>query len=704
MTKNYSTEDRTMTKRSISFAAAALAVISIAGCYDPEETGPRSGPADDAGIVPTSDGGPVPTACESAPATRDQDGDSYCPAGHDANSDGDCCDSGEALDPNAGDCNDDARAISPGTAENPESGNCGNGVDEDCGESPCATPGSCPDPDTLDPDCNPAASECVRDVECATGAFCLVDAHCTDHRCFTGVPRDCSDGDGTTLDSCNESADRCDHAVDAECVSGAVRSCTTSCSGDAGSQTCVGGHWPTACSAPAERCGNSHDDDCDGAVDEDCTVPVRCTPGEVQFCPAICGVFGSQRCADDGLSWGACMPPQEDCGNLYDDDCDGVVDDGCMRFYRDADGDTYGAPTGSVSAMSAPPGYVSRDGDCDDARSGVNPGASESCSTSFDDDCDGTVNEGCAPTGVCTSGATRSCYGGPAGTSGVGLCRSGTETCILSGGSYVWGACAGEVRPIAEVCTTSGDDDCDGSVNEGCVTTTYYLDADHDGYGRNDVTRTTPATDYVTVTGDCNDSNASVHPGAADVCPSDGLDNDCSGGDMTACGVSCTMTDTVRVSVGSPGSSSYDISYNMEAGTCSREYREINDASAPIETSVSSRDGLYMVQIQQTSSGQWFSYMETSTPFSPIFLRSGWGVVIQINGSTCTLPSIPSGGYTPPTTLAPGACEPCYDSSGWPNVCVNTSSSTRELRCNDGVDNDGDGRNDAADEDCGRWS
>ena len=46
----------------------------------------------------------------------------------------------------------------------------------------------------------------------------------------------------------------------------------------------------------------------------------------------------------------------------------------------------------------------------------------------------------------CETGATRPCYGGPAGTEGVGLCRGGTESCVdeawsgtktLSPGSWV---------------------------------------------------------------------------------------------------------------------------------------------------------------------------------------------------------------------------------------------------------------------------
>ena len=70
----------------------------------------------------------------------------------------------------------------------------------------------------------------------------------------------------------------------------------------------------------------------------------------------------------------------------------------------------------------------------------------------IDNNCNGTVDEG----------LTRSCYTGAAGTSGVGTCRPGTQTC--SGGS--WGTtCPGEVVPRTERCD-SLDDNCDGSVDE----------------------------------------------------------------------------------------------------------------------------------------------------------------------------------------------------------------------------------------------
>ena len=58
--------------------------------------------------------------------------------------------------------------------------------------------------------------------------------------------------------------------------------------------------------------------------------------------------------------------------------------------------------------------------------------------------------------------------------------------------------------------------------------TTYYIDADLDGYG-DDATAAElcadPGVGYSTVGGDCNDGDDTVHPGAVDLC--DGIDNDC---------------------------------------------------------------------------------------------------------------------------------------------------------------------------------
>jgi hypothetical protein len=70
--------------------------------------------------------------------------------------------------------------------------------------------------------------------------------------------------------------------------------------------------------------------------------------------------------------------------------------------------------------------------------------------------------------GACSpNGATQSCYTGPAGTKGVGVCTSGTQTCTSSS----WGSCDGEVTPAASDPCDGLDNDCDGTADEGyaCV-------------------------------------------------------------------------------------------------------------------------------------------------------------------------------------------------------------------------------------------
>ncbi len=81
--------------------------------------------------------------------------------------------------------------------------------------------------------------------------------------------------------------------------------------------------------------------------------------------------------------------------------------------------------------------------------------------------CNGSVN----PLGVhvgafpcvpeCSGTETRSCYTGPSGTEGVGICHNGTQTCIDPPGS--WGSCTGEQTPlITEICGNGIDETCDG--------------------------------------------------------------------------------------------------------------------------------------------------------------------------------------------------------------------------------------------------
>lgn len=63
---------------------------------------------------------------------------------------------------------------------------------------------------------------------------------------------------------------------------------------------------------------------------------------------------------------------------------------------------------------------------------------------------------------ACVPGTTLSCYDGPAGTLGIGICKVGSKTCNAQGDGY--GPCTGQVTPApVELCATAVDDDCNGS-------------------------------------------------------------------------------------------------------------------------------------------------------------------------------------------------------------------------------------------------
>ena len=96
----------------------------------------------------------------------------------------------------------------------------------------------------------------------------------------------------------------------------------------------------------------------------------------------------------------------ETCNDL-DDDCDSEIDEGLpvASYYSDLDGDGFGAGVG-IESCSQPIGFVLSNSDCNDGNSNVNPGVSELCSTVFDDNCNGTANEGCNAAGENPSNAT----------------------------------------------------------------------------------------------------------------------------------------------------------------------------------------------------------------------------------------------------------------------------------------------------------
>ncbi len=73
--------------------------------------------------------------------------------------------------------------------------------------------------------------------------------------------------------------------------------------------------------------------------------------------------------------------------------------------------------------------------------------------------------------------------------------------------------------------------DCDDEDPGSSAPTTWYLDQDSDGYGDSaqdsQLSCLPPSEDYTATPGDCNDDSPTIHPGAEEIC--DSVDNDCNG-------------------------------------------------------------------------------------------------------------------------------------------------------------------------------
>ena len=67
-------------------------------------------------------------------------------------------------------------------------------------------------------------------------------------------------------------------------------------------------------------------------------------------------------------------------------------------YYADADNDTYGNPASTLQSCTLPGGYVLNNTDCNDGNAAIHPGATEVCGNTVDDNCNGSVDEGCSTT------------------------------------------------------------------------------------------------------------------------------------------------------------------------------------------------------------------------------------------------------------------------------------------------------------------
>ncbi len=458
----------------------------------------------------------------------DADGDTY---GNPASSVVSCTGAPSGYVLNNTDCNDNNAAVNPGATE------VCNTIDDDCDgsidEGVTSTFYADADGDTYG---NAASS--VQACSAPVG--------------YVADNTDCNDNNGAinpgAAEVCNGIDDDCDgtaddgltfltYYVDADGDGYGDASATgvSSCAPVAGSVTnngdCNDGN--AAVNPAATEVCNNIDDNCNGSIDEGLNFVTYYADadgdsyGNAASSVSTCNgapsgyVADATDCNDNNA---AVNPGATEVCNGVDDDCDGVADDGLtfLTYYTDADGDGYGdANATGVSSCAPVAGSVTNNGDCNDGVATINPGAPEQCN-GIDDNCNGSIDDG----------VVFSTWYADADGDGYGNAAVSVSNCAQPVG-YVLDATDcddnnGAVNPGATEVCNSIDDDCDGSIDEG-VTSTFYADADGDGYGNLSVTTQacSAPVGYVSNSTDCDDNNGAVNPGATEVCNS--IDDDCDG-------------------------------------------------------------------------------------------------------------------------------------------------------------------------------
>ncbi|MCF8113573.1 MAG: putative metal-binding motif-containing protein, partial [Desulfotignum sp.] len=196
----------------------------------------------------------------------------------------------------------------------------------------------------------------------------------------------------------------------------------------------------------------------------------------------------------------------QDCNDSNPDEFPG------QTWYLDNDGDGYSDGTTTVSCERPDSHNLLSEllgtNDCDDTDAAIHPGAVEICGDNIDNDCDGSVEEDCV--NIYYLDADQDGYGDP----------FNTITGLVMPGGYV-----------------ENSDDCDDNDSKQFPGQVWYKDADNDNYsdGTTLIACDRPdgykiETELIAATGDCNDDDAGINPGAVDIC-GDGIDNDCDGSD-----------------------------------------------------------------------------------------------------------------------------------------------------------------------------
>ena len=233
-------------------------------------------------------------------------------------------------------------------------------------------------------------------------------------------------------------------------------------------------------------------------------------------------------------------------------------------WYQDFDGDGYGNSTKSLTSTTQPSGYVLDNTDCNDNDATIHPGATEIAGDNIDQDCNGTDLT-----------LSNTWYYDSDGDGYGDLSNSLTSATQPTGYVSDKTDCNDNdatVHPnAAEIAGDNIDQDCNGSdaVNTGI----WYYDSDGDGYGdpNDSLAVSTQPKGYVSDKTDCNDTNASIHPGATEI-TGDGIDQDCNGSDLTS------STGLTQITLLSP-TDNKTISFGTSIGKITFSFNKIANAT-----------------------------------------------------------------------------------------------------------------------------
>lgn len=222
-----------------------------------------------------------------------------------------------------------------------------------------------------------------------------------------------------------------------------------------------------------------------------------------------------------------CDGQDNNCNEQIDTDATDMND-----YWPDADDDGYGdAFSKAVLACVLGDGYSDNRTDCNDIVTAINPGAPELCGNGLDDNCNGAAD---------TDAVYRTVHR-DADLDGFGLAGDTQSICVATPEGWtdedsIFDCDDGDAANFpgnAEVCDNA-DNDCDLQSDLPVPTSApiWWADGDDDGYGNMFAASPSCAQPDQTVPEggdpDCDDSDASVNPGANEVC-SNGSDDNCNG-------------------------------------------------------------------------------------------------------------------------------------------------------------------------------